>query len=157
MKKGLFKEGGPLGVKNLGNDQYRLSITIPKDQDGRIARECPNSECSPAYFKVTPGTGITDGQESAFCPYCRHAAEPTDFTTQEQIRYAQDMAIREAHGGIDEMVKDALGDTVALGAAGDIRQLAAILCGRGPRRLSRARGADCRHAGQQTSVLRINP
>lgn len=42
-------------------------------------------------------------------PYCRHEAEPTDFTTQEQIRYAKDMAIREAHGGINEMVKDTLG------------------------------------------------
>ena len=109
MKKGLFKEGGPLEVKSLGNDQYHLTITIPKDQDGRIARECPNGECSPAYFKVTPGTGITGGQDSDFCPYCRHEAEPTDFTTQEQIRYAKDMAIREAHGGINDMVKDALG------------------------------------------------
>lgn len=109
MKKRLFKEGGPLEVKSLGNDQYHLSVTIPKDKDGRIARECPNSECSPAYFKVTPGTGITGEQESAFCPYCRHAAEPPGFTTQEQMRYAKDMAIREAHGGIDEMVKDALG------------------------------------------------
>jgi len=109
VKKGLFKEGGPLEVKSLGNDQYHLSVTIPKDRDGRIARECPDNECSPAYFKVTPGTGITGGQESAFCPYCRHTAEPTDFTTQEQIRYAKDMAIREAHGGMDEMVKDALG------------------------------------------------
>ena len=109
MKKGLFKEGGPLGIKSVGNDQYHLSVTIPKDRDARIARECPNSKCSPAYFKVTPGTGITGGQESAFCPYCRHTAEPTDFTTQEQIRYAKDMAIREARGGVDEMVKDALG------------------------------------------------
>jgi len=109
VTKGLFKEGGPLEVKNLGNDQYHLTITIPKDQDGRIARECPNKNCSPAYFKVTPGTGITGGQKLAFCPYCRHEAEPTDFTTQEQIRYAKDMAIREARGGVNEMVKDALG------------------------------------------------
>lgn len=108
MKKRLFKEGGPLEIKDLGNDQYHLSITLPEDRDGRIARECPNSECSPAYFKVTPGTGITGGQAVAFCPYCRHAAEPTDFTTLEQIRYAKDMAIHEAHGGIDEMIKDSL-------------------------------------------------
>lgn len=109
MKKGLFKEGGPLKVKSLGNDKYHLSVTIPTDQDGRIARECPSGECSPAYFKVTPGTGITGGQQLAFCPYCRHAAEPTDFTTQEQIRYAKDMALREARGGVEAMVKDALG------------------------------------------------
>jgi DNA-directed RNA polymerase subunit RPC12/RpoP len=86
-----------------------MSVTIPQDADGRIARECPNTECSPAYFKVTPGTGITGGQEHAYCPYCRHEAEPTDFTTQEQIRYAKDIAIQEARSGIDDMVKDALG------------------------------------------------
>jgi hypothetical protein len=114
MTKSLFREGGPHKVKRLGSDQYSMSITIPKDEDGRIARECPNSDCSPGYFKVTPGTGITGGQESAFCPYCRHEAEPNDFATQEQIRYVKDLAIREAYAGIDGMVKDALG----LGASG---------------------------------------
>ncbi len=114
MSNSLFKEGGPHRVKELGNDQYRMSITIPRDEDGRLARECPNSECSPGYFKVTPGTGITGGQDFAYCPYCKHEAEPNDFTTKEQIRYAKDLAIREAHKGIDGMISDALG----LGASG---------------------------------------
>lgn len=109
MTKRLFSEGGPHNVKSLGNDQYQMSITIPKDGDGRVARECPNSLCSPAYFKITPGTGITEGQEFAYCPYCNHKAEPSDFTTQEQIRYAKDIALKEAQGGIDSMITDALG------------------------------------------------
>lgn len=62
-----------------------------------------------AYFKVTPGTGITEGHDLAYCPYCKHEAEPSDFTTQEQIRYAKDIALNEAQGGIDAMIKDALG------------------------------------------------
>jgi hypothetical protein len=85
-----------------------MSITMPKDDDGRVARECPNSLCSPAYFKVTPGTGITGEQDVVYCPYCKHVAEPSNFTTQEQIRYAKDIALREAQGGIDDMIKDAL-------------------------------------------------
>lgn len=109
MTKRLFREGGPHNLKSLGNDQYQMSITMPKDVDGRVARECPNSLCSPAYFKVTPGTGITGGQDLAYCPYCKHEAEPSDFTTQEQIRYAKDIALREAQGGIDDMIKDAFG------------------------------------------------
>jgi len=87
---------------------------MPRDEDGRIARECPNSLCSPGYFKVTPGTGITGEQTAVYCPYCKHEAEPSDFTTQEQIRYAKDIALREAQGGIDDMIKDALG----LGSSG---------------------------------------
>lgn len=109
MTKRLFREGGSHNVKSLGNDQYQMSITIPKDRDGRIARECPNSCCSPAYFKITPGTGIINGQDLAYCPYCRHEAESSDFTTQEQIRYAKDIAVNEAKRGIDGLIKDALG------------------------------------------------
>lgn len=109
MTKRLFREGGPHNVKRLGNDQYQMSITMPKDGDGRVARECPNSLCAPAYFKITPGTGITGGQDVAYCPYCKHEAEPSDFTTKEQIRYAKCISFREAQGGIDDMVKEALG------------------------------------------------
>lgn len=109
MTKRLFGEGGPHNVKSLGNDQYQMSITMPKDDEGRVARECPNTVCSPAYFKVKPGTGITGEQNIVYCPYCRHEAEPSDFTTQEQIRYAKDIVLREAQGGVDDMIKDALG------------------------------------------------
>lgn len=109
MTKGLFREGGPHHVKRIGDDQHQISITIPKDEDGRVARECPNNLCSPAYFKVTPGTGITEGQDFAYCPYCEYKAEPSDFTTQEQIRYAKDIALKEAQGGIDDMLKNAFG------------------------------------------------
>lgn len=114
MTKRLFREGGPHNIKSLGNDQYQMSITMPKDDEGRVARECPNSLCSPAYFKVTPGTGITGEQDVVYCPYCKREAEPSDFTTQEQIRYAKDIALREAQGGIDDMIEDAL----ALGPSG---------------------------------------
>lgn len=107
MTKRLFRKGGPHNVKSLGNDQYQMSITIPKDRDGRVARECPNTLCSPAYFKITPGTGITEGQELAYCPYCGFEAEPSDFTTKEQIRYAEDIMLKEAEGSINAMIKDA--------------------------------------------------
>lgn len=109
MTKRLFREGGPHNIKSLGNDQYQMSITMPKDEDGRVARECQNSLCSPGYFKVTPGTGLTGEQDVVYCPYCRYEAESSDFTTQEQIRYAKDVALREAQSGIDGMIKDTLG------------------------------------------------
>lgn len=105
----MFKEGGPHNIKSLGNDEYQMSITLPTDSDGRMARECPNSECSPAYFKVTPGTGITEGQDFAYCPYCRAKHDSNDFTTKEQIRYAKDIMMGEAQAGIDDMIKGALG------------------------------------------------
>ena len=109
MSSKLFKEGGPNQIKDLGDDQFQMSVSIPTDSDGRLARECTDETCSPGYFKVTPGTGIIDGQEIAYCPYCRHEGEPSDFTTQEQLRYAKDTVLKEAESGINNMMKDALG------------------------------------------------
>jgi len=109
MSSKLFKEGGPNRIRDMGNDRFQMSVSIPTDTDGRLARECANDSCSPGYFKVTPGTGITTGQESAYCPYCRHEGDPSDFTTQEQIRYAKDTVRKEAESGISNMIKDALG------------------------------------------------
>ncbi len=91
-----------------------MTISVPRDEAGRMARECPDSDCSPGYFKVKPGTGITENHTAAFCPYCRHSAEPNDFSTREQVRYAKDLVMREAHKGIQAVFKDALG----LGANG---------------------------------------
>lgn len=109
MNRRLFRPGGSLNISDMGGDQYRATINLPRDADGRIARECPDASCSPGYFKVKPGTGITGGQVSAFCPYCRHEAEPNDFATAEQERYARELVMREARRGVDNMIRDTLG------------------------------------------------
>jgi hypothetical protein len=109
MNRRLFRPGGPINIRDMGGDQYHATINLPRDADGRIARECPDASCSPGYFKVKPGTGITGGQVSVFCPYCRHEAEPNDFTTEEQQRYARELVMREAHCGVDNMIRDTLG------------------------------------------------
>ncbi len=109
MAKRLIPPGGPHRVRQVGKEQFEMSISIPKDADGRCARECPDPQCSPGYFKVKLGTGITEGQTEAFCPYCRHAAIPSGFSTSEQRRYAKDIAMREVHKGLQGMFKDALG------------------------------------------------
>ena len=114
MSDELFREGGPLNIKKTGSSQYSMKIPLPESEDGRTARECPNEECSPGYFKVKGGTGITEGLEFAFCPYCKNQATPNDFVTKDQLRYAQDLAFGEAQEGIERMIGEALG----LGASG---------------------------------------
>lgn len=109
MRHSFFKQGGPYKVRKTGRDRYSFSIPMPEDEQGRIARKCSNENCSPGYFKVKPSTGITEGQEVAFCPYCRHKSEPDEFATDEQVRYAQDIMMREAQKGVQDMVGDALG------------------------------------------------
>lgn len=114
MSRKLFRPGGPLNIRSVGSDQYRATITLPKDSDGRLARECPSSLCSPGYFKVKLGTGITGDQLVAYCPYCRNEAEPDGFNTNEQLRYAKDLVMREARKGVDDMLRNTLG----LGSSG---------------------------------------
>jgi len=114
MGRKLLSEGGPLGVKSLGNDRYSMSIEIPPDEEGRTARQCPDADCSPGYFKVKLSTNVRAGQKSAYCPYCGHSAEASDFATLEQLRYAEELVTREVRKGFDRLVTDALG----LGASG---------------------------------------
>jgi hypothetical protein len=86
-----------------------MSITLPTDARGHVGRECPSESCAPGYFKVKNGTGITGGQTVAYCPYCRRAAEPSDFTSESQIQYAKDLVLREATAGISRAFEKALG------------------------------------------------
>lgn len=103
----LLRTGGPHNIKKTGRDQYSMSISLPTDEDGMLARECPSSTCSPGYFKIKPGTGITEGHTEAYCPYCCHKDEPANFTTKAQLKYAEQIAYREVSDGLDRMVKNA--------------------------------------------------
>jgi len=109
MSENLFKQGGQYNIKKTGRDSYQFQIPLNTDEHGRLARECPNDSCSPGYFKLKPGTGIMGVQSVVYCPYCRHEDEPNSFVTKEQMRYANDIMMREAHQGIERMMKDALG------------------------------------------------
>jgi hypothetical protein len=107
--KSFFREGGPHKIRRTGPDEFSMSISVPTDEGGFLGRECPSESCSPGYFKVKLGTGITGGQTEAFCPYCRHRDEPSGFTTESQLQFAKDVVMREAHGSVQKMIDDALG------------------------------------------------
>jgi predicted nucleic acid-binding Zn-ribbon protein len=109
MSEEIFKEGGPHGLRPIGPDLYKMRIEIPPDSDGMIGRECPDAICSPGYFKVRIGTGVTEGQTSAYCPYCRHESSPDDFLTRSQRDYAVGQLESEAIKGIDQMIEKSLG------------------------------------------------
>jgi hypothetical protein len=109
MSNSLFREGGPYKIRKTAAHKYSMQIPIPPDADGRVARKCPEPDCSPGYFKVRLGTGIVECQKIAYCPYCRHGAEPSNFGTKEQLRYAKEVMICEAQEGIGRMIKDTLG------------------------------------------------
>lgn len=73
--------------------QHTLCITLPKDENGFIGRECPQSNCL-GYFKVKPGTGLSGDDLDCHCPYCGHTEKYDSFHTSEQIEYARSMTRR---------------------------------------------------------------
>lgn len=62
----LLKLGGPHNARHLPGGDAQMSISVPADQGRRVARLCVVEDCSPGYFKVKLGTGLTD-QEVASC------------------------------------------------------------------------------------------
>lgn len=109
MTRRIFREGGPHKIRRTGQHQYSMQVKLPADAVGMTARECTDAACSPGAFKVRDGTGITGDHQEAFCPYCRRAADPNDFATPEQLRYATDIMTDEAIAGVERMMADGLG------------------------------------------------
>lgn len=108
MSDSYFEEGGPFDLRKSGPDEISLSVPIPADRYGMVARECTDEACVPGYFKVKPGTGVVGDQQVAYCPYCRRDAAPADFLTKAQRQYAIDAVFSEAAGAVDQMFKRAL-------------------------------------------------
>ncbi len=88
-------------LNRLGN---QVSVTLPKDENGLIGRECPKKECE-GYFKVKNGTGLTEPGLPCHCPYCGTEAPPDHFYTREQIDYARSVAFRQIADALHQDLK----------------------------------------------------
>ena len=86
-------------LERVGN---RISIHISADEQGFTGRECPKPECE-GYFKIVSGTGLEGEDLPCHCPYCGHTAGQEEFWTQEQIKYAESVAMRTVS---DAIIKD---------------------------------------------------
>src|SRR5713226_4313855 len=80
--------GGRSSVSHLVPN--RMTVSIRPDEGGYLGRECPECE---HYFKITPGTGLKGEDLPCVCPYCGHHNSHDTFFTQDQIEYAQSVAV----------------------------------------------------------------
>jgi len=78
----------------------QISVNIPTDGEGMLGREC--LECK-RYFKIKPGTGLPTSY--CYCPYCEYEGDSNTFWTQDQIKYAESIALNKA---INQLVKPSL-------------------------------------------------
>jgi hypothetical protein len=100
-------------LRKLGNQLY---ISLEPDGDGYTGRECPVEECL-GYFKVTPRTGIKDSAPCC-CPYCGHCGDNRTFSTRDQIKYAESVALRQVTDAIHKDLKSLEFDHKPQGAFG---------------------------------------
>lgn len=81
-------------IEKIGGSR-KISIPIRLDDKGYLDRMCPNDECD-GTFKVLFEDGndkIRD--EEMFCPFCRHSAASTEWSTPEQVAYFKEYATAE--------------------------------------------------------------
>lgn len=81
-----------------------VSVPIPKDHDGFLGRECPQSECE-GYFKIKPGTGLKGPDLPCYCPYCGHCGSQNSFWTKDQIAYARSVVLRDVADALRKDLK----------------------------------------------------
>jgi len=82
-----------------------FKVSMPTDADGMTGRECPNPECL-RYFKVKFGTGLTEPGLPCHCPYCGHIADPNQFWTRDQIKYAQSILKKEVGKAMEQWARN---------------------------------------------------
>lgn len=71
-----------------------VEISLPRDQNGLTARQCPQEECR-RIFKVELGTGLKGSDLPFHCAYCGHTDHISAFHTEEQIDYGRSVVTHE--------------------------------------------------------------
>jgi hypothetical protein len=85
-------------LERLGN---RIYVPLEPDEEGYLGRECPEKTCL-GYFTIALGTGIK-GPAPCHCPYCGHTGDQDTFLTEEQLEYAESVAL---HRVTEAVIKD---------------------------------------------------
>lgn len=105
-----------MSTSHLGDPNSRsISVTLKRDKDGYVGRECPDCH---KYFKVTPGTGLRGSDLPCTCPYCGRKGPSNDFLTQDQMEYAKSAMMQHLEGDLNNMFKTLEFDTAPVGPFG---------------------------------------
>lgn len=88
-------------IRNNPN-QMEVSVTIPRDDNGMMGRECPKCEL---VFNIKPGTGLNGEDLPCHCAYCGHIAPHNQFFTKAQIEYAKSVAVRQITDKLHRQLK----------------------------------------------------
>lgn len=115
------------GKSPEGHDMF--AVPLPTDDDGMVGRECPQEDCQPRYFKITPREepsmddttkeAATDSElaDRLYCPYCGHQVGFHDFTTRDQLEWVKSMMIRDIHRTIQDIFSRSFRQSTSSGSS----------------------------------------
>ena len=88
------------------DDEIRVPVSLPLDNDGFLRRECPTCEQEFKWFSHAEGDDDAEPVSQYFCPLCGVAAGLDSWWTPAQLEYG----FGSASGALDQAMQDALAD-----------------------------------------------
>lgn len=70
----------------------KVQVNLEIDDNGYLDRLCPSEECDTHFKVMFEDWRNIVRDEVVYCPLCRHDAKASDWNTQEQSRYIQELA-----------------------------------------------------------------
>ena len=82
-----------------------IPVSISYDEDGYFDRECPSEECKFQFKVHLEDWKAKVRDEEVFCPFCGHAADSTEWNTEEQIEHLKQAAIAHLRSTMGSALK----------------------------------------------------
>lgn len=86
------------------DEEIRIPVSLPLDNDGFLRRECPNCEREFKWFNQADDDSDIELASQYFCPRCGDPADTDAWWTPAQLEYSHE----SAGGAIEEAVTEAV-------------------------------------------------
>lgn len=88
------------------SEEFKVPVTLPRDVDGFLRRECPTCEQEFKWYAHVEGDADAERVDQYFCPRCGRPAGLDSWWTPAQLAHAQGAA----GPALDQYVQDSLKD-----------------------------------------------
>ncbi len=82
-----------------------IPVSISYDEEGYFDRECPSEECEFQFKVLLEDWKAKVRDEEVFCPFCGHAADSTEWNTEEQIEHLKQAAIEHLRSTVGSALR----------------------------------------------------
>ncbi len=94
----------------MPDESFVINLPIELDDDGYLDRQCPWSECGRAFKVMNDDWEAKVSVGCAYCPFCGHESEPSDFSTPEREEYFREAALAFMNQQLVRMLGDVARD-----------------------------------------------